>query len=327
MTNSMHTVPERLARTFVDLFGDAGRAWLEHLPDLVTECERRWSLSVGPPLENLSYNYIAPAMRADGTEVVLKLGYPHPELTSEIEALSIYDGRGSVRLLDADLDRGALLLERLRPGTLLLHTSVIDDDEATRIAARVMRRLWRPVSAGHPFRTVARWAEGLTKMRAHFGGTTGPLPERLVERAEALFAELLGSMEEPVLLHGDLHHENILRAEREPWLAIDPKGIVGEPAYEVGALLRNMADQLLERPQPWRVVARRVDILAEELGFDRARMLEWGLAQAVLSAWWCIEDHGGGWEWVIGCAELMEQARDLLGHRVTQRGQELHRES
>jgi streptomycin 6-kinase len=106
-------------------------------------------------------------------------------------------------------------------------------------------------------------------------------------------------MAEPVLLHGDLHHWNILAAGRQPWLALDPKGIVGEPAYEVGALLRN--PDLM----PLQVQERRVDQLTAELGFDRYRILGWGIAQAVLSAWWSYEDHGHGWESAVACAEIL----------------------
>jgi streptomycin 6-kinase len=111
-------------------------------------------------------------------------------------------------------------------------------------------------------------------------------------------------------LHGDLHHENILQAQRQPWLAIDPKGVVGEPAYEVGALLRNMAPRLLKGSQPSQIVARRAGILSEELGFDRTRLLGWGLAQAVLAAWWCIEDGVDGWEGFIRCAELIQDTME-----------------
>ena len=175
-----------------------------------------------------------------------------------------------------------------------------DDDEATRIATRVMRALWRPVPVEHSFPTVARWAAGLQRLRTRFNGTTGPLPQKLVETAEALFAELLTSMDSPVVLHGDLHHWNILSAEREPWLALDPKGLVGEPAYEVGAWLRN------QWVGPARS-ARRIAIMAEELSVDRQRLVGWGVAQAVLSAWWSIEDHGHGWEEAIACAEMLAE--------------------
>jgi streptomycin 6-kinase len=304
----MSSVTSRLASNVVDLFGDVGVAWLEHLPSIIAECEQRWALTAMPPLEGASYNYVAPALRADGTEVMLKLGVPSPGLATEVEALLLYEGRGSVKLLDVDRDQGALLLERLRPGVSLW--SVSDDEEATRIAAQVMRQLWRAVPPDHPFPTVNRWAAGLARMRRHLDGATGPLPRALVEKAERLFEELLDSMEDAVLLHGDLHQANILSAQRQPWLAVDPKGIVGEPAYEVGALLRNISARQLEQQQPSRMVARRADILTEELGFERARILGWGLAQAVLAAWWCIEDHGEGWERFIRCGEIMDEAME-----------------
>jgi streptomycin 6-kinase len=294
------------ARTMVSLYGDKGVEWLDRLPDLIAEYERRWSIAVGPPLGGLSYNYVAPAAGVDGRALIFKLGVPNPELLTEIEALRVYDGRGCVQLLAADREQGVLLLERLEPGTAL-RACTDDDERATAIAAGVMRRLWRPVAPEHPFPTVARWAAGLGRLRKRFDGATGPMPSAMVERAEDLFRELIASMAEPVLLHGDLHHDNILAAEREPWLAIDPKGVVGEPAYEVGALLRNPFPEILGMPQPARILARRVDQLASDLGFDRDRILGWALAEAVLAAWWCLEDHVPGWEGFIACAEIMAE--------------------
>jgi streptomycin 6-kinase len=291
-------VPDRFARTIVEVFGDRGQEWLTRLPTLLAYCEQRWSLTIHPPFE-LSYNYVAPATRADGTEVVVKAGVPNDELLTEIEALRLYDGRGIVKLLDADPEQGILLLERLKPGRPL--STLEDDEQATSIAAQVMRQLWRPVPEGHSFPMVAEWADGLKRLRAHYGGATDPFPARLVEQAERLFEELLGSMGEPVLLHGDLHHENILTAERQPWLALDPKGIVGEREYEVGALLRNPDERFFTRA----IQARRVDQLADELTFDRQRVLGWGVAQAVLSAWWGVEDHGSVWEEALYCAEVL----------------------
>lgn len=286
----MNTIPPQFTRTIVDVFKTEGIDWLERLPVLLAEYAERWRLSVYPPFEPLSYNYVAPAVQADGSQVVLKVGVPNPELQTEIEALRLYDGHGIVRLLEADPTRGAMLLERLTPGTPLVTLS--DDEQATLIAAQVMRQLWRPVPSDHPFPSVQKWAMGLQRLREHFGGGTGPFPATLVEAAEQIFAELLASTAEPVLLHGDLHHWNILAAERQPWLAIDPKGVVGEPAYEVGALLRNPMPQIFTVEQPRRLLARRVDLLTDALGFDRARIVGWGFAQAVLSAWWTYEDHG-----------------------------------
>jgi streptomycin 6-kinase len=124
----------------------------------------------------------------------------------------------------------------------------------------------------------------------------------LVEQAEALFRELLSSAEPAVLLHGALHHFNILAGHRRPWLAIDPKGMTGEPAYEVGALLRNPDARMSTDA---RIQRRRIEVLHEELRFPRDRMLSWGIAQAVLSAWWSFEDSGTEWQWLCSCAEVL----------------------
>ena len=303
---AMYNLPEHFTRLMIEIYEEEGAAWLERLPALIDDCARRWSLTVLPPYP-LSYNYVAPATRADGTPVVLKVGFYSGEPIDQIAALRHYDGHGMVQLLEADSDRGAFVLERLTPGVSLILME--DDQQATAIAAEVMRQIWQgPGGAAppeHAFPSIADWVDGMQRMRDHFGGGTGPFPRALVEEAESLFAELLASPAAPVLLHGDLHHDNILSATRAPWLAIDPKGIVGEPAYEVGALLRNPLPQLLAMPNPGRVTARRVDQLAEALGIDRARIRGWGLAQAVLSAWWCIEDSGTGWEPTIACAELL----------------------
>jgi streptomycin 6-kinase len=196
-----------------------------------------------------------------------------------------------------------LLLERLSPGTML--STLENDEQATTIAVTVMQQLWRPVPTQHSFPSTAKWAAGLQRLRVQFDGGYGPFPPQLVETAEALFADLFASQDTTCLLHGDLHHYNILRAEREPWLAIDPKGVTGEPAYEVGALLRNPWPGLLEGTDPERVLSRRVDQLAEELSLDRQRLLMWGTAQAVLSAWWNYEDFQGGYEWALECARIL----------------------
>ncbi|HSM56083.1 MAG TPA: aminoglycoside phosphotransferase family protein [Candidatus Sulfomarinibacteraceae bacterium] len=302
-------LPAPFRQTIIDLYAEDGARWLEQLPDLLRRCAQRWSLTLFPPFADLSYNYVAPARRADGTDVVLKVGVPNPELRTELEALQFYDGRGCVRLLDADWDLGALLLERLTPGAMLVTR---DDEEATTIAAGVMQDLWRPLPQEHPFPTVEKWGQGLHRLRRHFDGGDGPFPLRLVERAERYFSELLASSDPPVLLHGDLHHYNILAAERRPWLALDPKGVAGEPAYEPGALLRNPLPQIARVPQLDRVMQRRVAQLGDLLTLDRRRILRWALAQAVLSAWWSFEDSGRGWEPHLAVARALAQAEQRL---------------
>ncbi len=297
-------LPTHFIKTVSTTF-TGGAEWLARLPELLAECERRWGLVLHPTNFTLSYNYVAPATLAGGTEIVLKAGVPNRELRTEIEALRLYDGRGCVRLLDADPDAGILLLERLYPGEML--TIITDDDEATRVAAQVMQTLWRPLPASHSFPSVADWAAGLAELRQALGGGTGPFDKKLVETAESLYTDLLVSSSAAVLLHGDLHHYNILSAGGD-WRVIDPKGVAGEPAYEIGALLRNPFN-LFDEPDLKGVTARRLDILAEALGMDRERLRQWSLAQAVLSAWWSYEDGGdpADWEPTMRLADVLAE--------------------
>jgi streptomycin 6-kinase len=134
------------------------------------------------------------------------------------------------------------------------------------------------------------------------------LPAALVKEAEVLFDELIRTQAEPRLLHGDLHHGNILAAHRRPWLAIDPKGVIGEPAFDTGALLYNPVE-LLDAPQPGKVLEQRIDQLAEELNLDRARVHGWGLSRAVLAAYWGWEDSGQVWQEALAFAELLAAIR------------------
>ena len=307
---SEHTHPalpaefrERVAATFAA----GGRRWLAALPQLLKDCETRWDLEIGPPITPLSYNFVAPASLSDGRQIILKLGVPNSELNSEILALRTYNSRGSVRLIDADPRAGVLLLERLTPGRMLSELGRQEDEEATRIAARVMKKLWRPLPESHGFTTVAYWAQGFLRLRNQFNGATGPFPEKLVAHAEEIFQRLLANTQREVLLHGDLHHFNILSAEREPWLAIDPKGVAGDPAYDAGALLRNPSPAIYSWPGLDKIQARRLDILANELQISRRRIQEWAYAQIVLSAWWSFEDEGiMSQAWV----PIAEQTRD-----------------
>lgn len=286
----MFIIPEDFASFMEELSGEEGRAWLDRLPTILADCEERWNLTIGAPVGNLSYNYVAPAVLADGTEVMVKTGLTD-EFPSQPEALRHFDGHGMVRLLAYDEHDEVMLLERLKPGTTL--RTVEDDEAAITVAANVMRELWRPLPQKHfSFPSVNDWGKGFARLRKQYDGGTGPFPPAIFERAEKLYAELCASMAEPVLLHGDLHQDNILSAEREPWLAVDPKGVIGEPVFETGALLRNFWPDILSIIDPKRLMARRIDQLSAELGFDRERIYDWGFAQAVLSVLWGVEDKG-----------------------------------
>ena len=300
----MTAVSQNFRTTILELYGEQGAEWLRDLPEMIVNYEQRWAIQVQQPFD-LSYNYVAPAVRAGGTPVVFKAGVPHPELFSEMSALRIFDGRGIARLLEADEEHGVMLLERVFPGTML--ADLEDDEQATSIAVQVMRQLWQPAPKVHAFPTVADWASGLSRIKGHYAGGTGPFPPGMVDRAEKLFAELICTMGEQVLLHGDFHHYNILAADRQPWLAIDPKGVIGEAEYELGALLRNPWDRMISEPHPARLLRRRIDQLSDELGFDRERIAAWSFATQVLSCWWLVEDHGHDYEGPIELAQVMSE--------------------
>jgi streptomycin 6-kinase len=287
---TLFIIPEDFARFMLTLFGEEGRAWLDRLPSILATCEERWNLRIGAPVGNLSFNYVAPAVLADGTEVMVKTGLTD-EFPSQPEALRRFDGHGMVQLLAYDEHHAVMLMERLKPGTSL--RAIEDDEAATEAATEVMRKLWQPLPEKHyPFPTIHDWGQGFARLRTKYDGGTGPFPPATFDKAEKLYAELSASMAEQVLLHGDLHQDNILAAEREPWLAVDPKGVIGEPAFETGALLRNFWPDILSVPDPRSLMARRIDLLVALLGFDRERIYNWAFSQAVLSTLWGIEDTG-----------------------------------
>lgn len=287
--------------------GDAGRAWIDRLPAMIAHYADRWSLTVEPAYGNLSYNYVAPATRADGSPAVLKIGVASDdEFGAEIEALRVFDGHGMVRLLEADPGQAVMLLDRVRPGTPL--TSVTDDAEATLIAAKLMRDFWPVPPAGHAFPSLADWGNGLQRMRARFDGGSGPIPERLAAKAERLFRELSQSAPPPVLLHGDLHHDNILAGPEAAWTVIDPKGVTGDPAYELAAFLRNPAS-LIADPDARQKIERRIAIFTEVLAIEPDRIRGWALVHTVLSAWWVIEDNADWLDHAIAVAELFDDVQ------------------
>lgn len=295
-------IPDYFAEFVADYWGEEGAEWLRALPDLLAESGRRWGLQPLPAFDGLTYNYVTPVTRADGTPAALKAGVPGDEFRAGIEFLRLCDGVGAVRLLEADAERCVMLMERALPGIPLARLE--DDDAATAIGADVMRELWRPAPTSHPFPTVARWLRAFDRVRELSGGGSGPLPEATLARAEALASDLLASAPAERLMHGDLHHDNIVSAQREPWLIIDPKGLVGDPGYETGPFLNNPYGRMETWPDPARNLARRADILAERLSYPRERIVAWAFVQAVLSAAWHVEDGSDRYGPSIARAEV-----------------------
>jgi streptomycin 6-kinase len=278
-----------------------GADWLARLPRLLAECAELWGLEVDAAYAGSHVSLVAPGRLFDGRLAVLKINFPDPESEHEPDALLHWDGRGAVRLLSFDRERSALLVERCEPGTALWE--VVDEQEANRIAAGVLRRLWRPPPSDHPFRLLveeaAGWAQELPVVWDQLGR---PFERHLLVEAVALARELGSSQGEPVVLHQDYHGGNVLRAEREPWLAIDPKPLVGEREFDAASLLRDRRDELVADTSPQRRVRRRLDQLARDLSLDRERMRGWAIVHALA---WGVSGLGKVEEDMVACARWL----------------------
>jgi streptomycin 6-kinase len=246
-------------------------AWLGRLPETLGNLQEKWSITLGAPFcgEDVTCSYVTPATRADGTHAVFKLGMPHMEAEQEIDGLRFWDGDPMVRLIEADEETGAMLLERCEPGTPL---SALSEPVQDIVIAGLLKRAWREPPAGHAFRP-------LSALMEYWSSETLADVEKwpdagLVREGLRLFAELPPSAPSEMLLATDLHGGNVLRAEREPWLAIDPKPFVGDPAYDATQHLFNCMERMQSDPDG---TMRR---MAELLGVEYERVRLWTFARA-----------------------------------------------
>jgi streptomycin 6-kinase len=246
-------------------------AWLEGLPAVVQELKRRWELKPDVPLagEEPGCAWVEAVRRPDGTRAVLKISMPHMEQEGETEGLRFWNGNPTVRLLESDDELRAMLLEQCRPGTTL---RLLDESAQDVVVSGLLQRLWRPLAKPHRFRPLSALLEhwcNETRAEANRWPDEG-----LVREGLQVITELGSTPTTDVLLANDLHAGNVLRAEREPWLVIDPKPFVGDPAWDGTQHLFNCRARL--RSHPDRTIAR----LADLLGVDRERLRLWTFARA-----------------------------------------------
>jgi streptomycin 6-kinase len=263
-------------------FGDDGTRWLADLPRHIAALAQEWDLRLGSPFaQGGGVSWVAPVELSDGAEGVLKVTFPHEEPRYEAAALRLLDGQGAVRLLRASDNGFALLLERCRPGTDLWS---VGDEEGQAVVCQLLPRLWRDPAHDLPFMAladyVARWWDDLPRLTASAGGD-----ENVVAEAVARGRALAASQTQHVLLHGDFHPGNVLAAQREPWLSIDPKPLVGEPAYDLAQWLANRARLVIQSDDAVTILRHHIDRFAGELGLDPARIAGWAFVKAL------------GWEW------------------------------
>jgi streptomycin 6-kinase len=248
---------------------------IDRLRGLLPDLERRWSLKLGVPFESGegSTAWVAPAELADGRTAVLKIAMPHMEAEHETAGLRFWNGDPTVRLIDADEASGALLLERCEPGTSLRD---MPEEEQDVVIAPLLRRLWRRPAEPHPFRPLslmaANWRDEALAESAHWADAG------LIAGGLQLFEALAQPGPEDVLLATDLHAGNVLRAQRERWLVIDPKPFVGDPAYDATQHLLNCYARLCAEPD------KTIGRIAGLLDLDAERVGLWLFARAAVAA-------------------------------------------
>lgn len=279
-------VPEALAASHHEYNGAAGRAWIAALPALAQEFVDRWSLRPDGPVRHGAAALVLPVIRPDNRPAALKLQPVDEESVGEPIGLRIWDGRGVVRLLEHDPGTGTMLLERLDATRPL--SRVPSDIEAVQILAELLARLVA-LPAPEGMRRLADIAAAMLDKVPHAVPALRDQGEQqLVLACASAVADLIGEPGDR-LLHWDLHYDNILSAQREPWLAIDPAPLAGDPGFELLPALGNRWEDIVASGDIERAVLRRFDILTEVLDLDRQRAIGWTLGRILQNALWEIE--------------------------------------
>jgi streptomycin 6-kinase len=285
--------------------GPAWAAFVERLPGLLRGLTAEWGLVVdGPPTHG--FCALVVPVRTDGAPAMLKIAFPDEESQHEALVLQHWGGRGAARLLRADPHRRALLLERLHTRDL----NALGDLEACEVVGELYGRLHVP--APPQLQTVASYVDRWTAALAGLP-RDAPIPRRLVEQARSLAGDLTAdSTDAGRIVHGDLHGENVLAADREPWLVIDPKGMSGDPHYEPAPMLWNRWDEVVAGGHVRHAVRRRFHTVIDAAGLDEDRARDWVVVRHMHNALWSVADAeaagqrltGEDQDWITRCITI-----------------------
>jgi streptomycin 6-kinase len=263
------------------IYKDKGSIWLENLPILINKLADKWDLSDLIPYENLTCNYILKGNQRQ-RPIVLKLGIDIETLRREYEALNEFKAYGVVSIIDQDLQSGAILLEQAVPGDSLISLFPKEDIKALAIACRVANSLHKvSIPKNHSFPLLSEWLKIIDK--------DWDLPHTNLKLARKLKNNLLQKSQSNVLLHGDFHYGNII-SHRNSYIAIDPKGVVGDPVYDIAALLRNPLELLMNQPNLDIILKKRIEFAAVDTGQKIETIYAWAYVHTVMSICWSLED-------------------------------------
>ncbi len=264
--------------------------WLRSLPSTVADLCGTWNIELDPFIPD---SYITLVLLGHSTQlgpVVIKSSPLADELRSEATALRLAAGENVARLYDVDFERSVMVLERIVPGTQLLHAAMTDE-EATRLAANMVASLWRTVPDPGGLHPLRQWMRALFDWSHH----SALIDSVLIQQAQELASVLLAKSTRECLLHGDFQHHNLLQRASGDWAIIDPKGLIGDPGFEIAAWMYNPPG-VTAREDYLELVTRRAAICSEVWGIDRQSLVEWAFVGAVLSACWYASDPAPeGW--------------------------------
>ncbi|MYL63243.1 hydrogenase expression protein HypB [Bacillus hwajinpoensis] len=273
---------EQFVQSVCFYFKEEGKVWLQKLPQIIRYCEQKWSLKMEDPY-HLSINYVAPAKLESGKEVVVKLSIPGADFLDELESLRLFNHQGMVKVNAFDKEKGIIILEKLSPGHTL--ATVENDELACHEAGLVMKKLSISAPSHTRLQTTAVREKLLRDTVMQNVDGYGPLSSHVLRTSLSLITKLNQSIAQYKLLHGDFHHYNVLASEDTDWVAIDPKGLLGETEYDLIQFLLNK----LPEKDVYEVTQKRVDIFTKDLNLDKERLLLWGYCHTVLATSWTVE--------------------------------------
>ena len=266
-------------------YGTNGQKWLKNIPFILDKCKNYWKISIGPSNYKLSYNYITKVYLQNRKEAILKIGFPQEkELITEMEALLYFNKRCCVKMIDFNKELGAILLEKINPGTSLRTIQVNDDKKATEIAANLINNINIAIPKQHSFPKIADWVKIFNNTNKL--NIKSKLIINLVGKAKEIYQDLVKDSYDSLLLHGDLHHDNILYDRQKGWLAIDPKGVIGNPIFDFARLIQNFWGSKITSE----LVQNRLEMISSIVGYNKSLLARWTFIDYIMSNLWSIKE-------------------------------------
>lgn len=263
---------------------DLTPGWLASLPEVLAELCTAWDIALEPVIPDTFITLVLLGHSAQLGPVVIKSSPLADEFSAEATALRLAAGENVARQYDVDLERSVMVIEQIVPGTQLRHVAM-SDAAATRLAAETVATMWRPVPDPSGLYPLRQWMRALFDWSPHREW----IATELIEEAQAVATTLLARSTRTCLLHGDFQHHNLLRRESGSWAIIDPKGLIGDPGFEVAAWMYNPPG-VTGRDDYLDLVRRRIGICSDVWGIDRQDLIAWAFVGAVLSVCWSADD-------------------------------------